>query len=84
MYSFCRDICFFRPAGGGDISPQAVGGEEKQPDVIIVPKLPKKKRDFEKYGLTRVGQQYKSERGKKIHTVTEENLRAMFKQFTTF
>jgi len=85
VYSFCRDICFFRPTGGEQAScPQAVGGEEKQPDVIIVPKLPKNKRDFKKYGLTRVGQQYKSERGKKIHTLTEENLRAMFKQFATF
>ena len=86
VYSFCRDICFFRPTGGGEqtISPQTGGGgEEKQSDVIIVPKLPKNKRDFKKYGLTRVGQQYKSARSK-THTVTEENLRAMFKQFTTF
>jgi len=56
---------------------------EPKPEIQEVDRLPKSKKDFQKYGL-QVGQQYKSRRGRKVYTVTEKDLRAVpiFKQFT--
>lgn len=57
---------------------------EAPEEIKEVDKLPKSKRDFERNGLTKIGQKYKSRRGTKVYTVTKKDLRVIpvFKQFT--
>jgi hypothetical protein len=57
---------------------------EAPEEIREVDRLPKSKEDFERNGLTKIGQKYKSRRGRKVYTVTKKDLRVIpvFKQFT--